>query len=110
MSRDRELGLIVSASLHSVLLIGIVGGGAVSPRSVTLPTQRDKPIQIEIVDVSDLRDHAFDFDIAKIRSRIDRLLPFTEPILFSSSQAPGKGSTIETFEMAHLAEASIPLR
>jgi len=110
MHRDRQLGLVISASLHSALLIGIAGGLALPSHSVIPPRQQDKSIQIEIVDVSDLRDHVFDFDIEKIRSRIGRLFPFTEPILFPSTQVAGKGSTIPTLGMAHLAEASIPLR
>ncbi len=98
MNRRRELGFVLSASLHGILLIGIVGRAA--PRSLGVPPPRSESVQIEIIDLSDLRDHAFDFDIEKIGSRIVELFPFTEPISLSSTvAAQGTGSNGETFVM-----------
>jgi hypothetical protein len=103
MSRRRELGLLLSASLHGILLIGIIGTPA--PRSLSVPAPRNESVQIEIIDLSDLRDHAFDFDIEKIGSRVGRLFPFTEPILLSSTtRVPGRGGNVgATVLGSHLA-------
>ena len=89
MNRRRELGFLLSASLHAILLIGMAGRPA--PRSLNVPPPRNESVQIEIIDLSDLRDHAFDFDIEKIGSRVGRLFPFTESILLSST-APAQGT------------------
>jgi hypothetical protein len=117
MNRRRELGFLLSASLHGILLIGIAGRPAPSPRSpgVTLPRTeslsepppRNESVQIEIIDLSDLRDHAFDFDIEKIGSRMGRLFPFIEPILLSSTtEVPGTGGNVGVVMDSHLAAPS----
>src|SRR5688572_19466460 len=114
MNRRRELGLLLSVSLHGILLIGIAGRPS-SPRSLGVPLPRTESlseppprnasVQIEILDLSDLRDHAFDFDIEKIGSRMGRLFPFTEPILLSSTaKLPSTGGNVGAFVMdSHLA-------
>src|SRR5687767_4779682 len=98
MNRRRELGFLLSASLHGILLIGMAGRPA--PRSLNVPSPRDEAVQVEIIDLSNLRDHAFDFDIEKIGSRAGGLFPFTDSILLSSTtRAPGRGGHVGAFVM-----------
>ena len=90
MNPQRRLGLVISAWLHGGLLIAVIGLPPLSSQSLTLLPARNEPLQIEIMVLSDPRDHAFDFDIEKIGSRVGRLFPFTESILLSSTTAsPG---------------------
>lgn len=55
-----------------------------------------------MIDVSDLRDHAFDFDVDKIGSRGDRLFPFTDRVLpfsIAANQASVKNVDLLSFAM-----------
>jgi hypothetical protein len=115
MNRQREFGFLVSASLHGVLLIAIMGWPSVSSQSFNAAPRRNDPTEVEIIDLSDLRDHAFNFDVAKIASRGSRLFPFTDPILLSpaskSIQAAGRDSDSRVFVLeSHLAKPSPALR
>ncbi len=79
MNRQRKVGLLVSASLHAMLLSVLTM--SFSPLSEPLNTaspSRRESIEVEIIDVSDLRDRAFTFDIDKIAARADRLFPFVD--------------------------------
>jgi hypothetical protein len=108
MNRRRQIGFLLSASLHAILLIAMAGRTA--PRSLDVPPPRNESVQIEIVDLSDLRDHAFDFDIEKIGSRVGRLFPFTESILLSSTTpAPGTGGIAGEFMMGAELAAQSPV-
>ena len=55
MNRQQELGLCISASLHGVLLIGITGWPPLPPASPSEVPTRDASVQVEMIDVSDLR-------------------------------------------------------
>src|SRR5687768_5208221 len=100
-TRRREAGLLLSALLHGSLLIGITGWPASVPRSLPAPVPRNEPVQIEIVALSDIRDHVFDFDIEKIGTRIGRLFPFNKRIsLESMIQTTGARGDVKVFEMA----------
>jgi hypothetical protein len=58
-------------------------------------------VQIEIVALSDIRDHVFDFDIEKIGARVGRLFPFNERIwLASVPQTTGGGGNVAVLERA----------
>ena len=111
MNWQRRLGLVISAWLHGGVLIAVIGLPPLSSRSVSLLPARKEPLQVEIMILSDLHHHAFDFDIEKIGSRVGRLLPFTEPILLSSTtRAPGTGGNGRAFVLgADLAAKSPPL-
>jgi hypothetical protein len=109
-TRHRALGLLVSASLHGILLIGIIGRPTSIPRSLAVLPPPNEPVEVEIVDLSDLRDQAFDFDIEKIGSRAGRLFPFTEPVLLSSTiSAPGTGGNVGKFVMGSDLAAQSPV-
>jgi hypothetical protein len=108
-TRRREAGLLLSALLHGSLIVGIIGWPAPSSRSRRVLAPRDEPVQIEIVDLSELRDHAFDFDIEKIGARIDRLFPFTGPVSFSSiTRASRDGGDAGAFVMDSHVAATLP--
>src|SRR5687767_5416855 len=99
-TKRRRAGLLLSALLHGSLLIGITGWPASVPRSLPAPVPRNEPVQIEIVALSDIRDHVFDFDIEKIGTRIGRLFPFNGPIsLASMTQTTGARGHLKVFEM-----------
>src|SRR5688572_26191553 len=108
-TRRREAGLLLSVLLHGSLLIGITGWPTSVPRSVPAPVLRNEPVQIEIVALSDIHDHVFDFDIEKIGTRIGRLFPFNERIsLASMTQTMGAGGDVKVFEMPPHLPASSP--
>jgi hypothetical protein len=110
MNRQRRLGLVISAWLHGGLLIAVIGFPPLSSRSLSLSPARNEPLQVEIIDLSDLRDGRFDFDIEKIESRIGRLFPFFEPMSLSPTplfQIPGeKGDSGRAIMESHLAKPS----
>jgi hypothetical protein len=107
-NRHRELGFLLSGLLHGILLIGMTGRPA--PRHPNVPPPRNESVQVEIIDLSDLRDHVFDFDIEKIGSRAGRLFPFTEPILRSSTtQARGRGGSVGAFVKGSRLAAQSPV-
>src|SRR5918994_5803578 len=91
-TRRREAALLLSVLLHGSLLIGITGWPTSVLRSLPAPVPRNEPVQIEIVALSDIPDHVFDFDIEKIGTRTGRLFPFNEPIsLASRTHTTGAG-------------------
>ena len=63
--------------------------------------------RVEIVDGSDLPAQAFNFDIARIRSRLGRLFPFTERLSLSSA-AEGDGKDHHSREGLYRSELGTP--
>ena len=104
-TKRREAGLLFSALLHGSVLFGIIGWPTYVPRSLPALVPRREPVQIEIVALSDIHDHVFDFDIEKIGTRMGRLFPFNEPIsLAPVTHTPGTAGGANVFAMAsHLA-------
>ena len=78
MKPQRQVGFLISAALHGVMVAGMLLGRIVPQPSPGAATPTADVLQVDVTDLAGSTDRSFDFDVEKIVSRGGRLFPFIE--------------------------------